>query len=361
MYFYGLDINIKSKSLANKNTGWVKLSENGDLYCSPDFDKPGVSKPVKGKRHEGKAGFNIMKLAEVIVNDLLAGHKVALGFEAPMWYPVPNVDKEGRFQMTARFQQEEDKVQKLDKNGNPKTYEHKNGQKYPVPDSAKHWYIGGSQPMVKAYPLGLLLFEWMMKEYVNKKTGPKPLTIKATTDFKEWVESDEPQMYLYEGFVTGLYKPERDDFKAIKKNGVLSNNEVVDAFIVANAARVFVKDVVQSALKFPKNDASLSNYSLPLVSHLRVFVDAQTVQVNSYVTNFNDNPRTAIPKLYIRSEEKGLKAPSRFMSVWEHVIRDANDNCGGQVMIELTGKKACDVYGFKFRNNHRDSVSLNTP
>ena len=57
-----------------------------------------------------------------------------------------------------------------------------------------------------------------------------------------------------------------------------------------------------------------------------------------------------------RSRIMDIAAAHGVMSLWEHVIRDQNDNCmkcgvkkSKQVRIVLTGKKACDVYGFKFQ------------
>jgi len=310
LYFYGLDINIKRKSLSNGNTGWAKLDASGAIVVN--------------------LNFNIKNLGEAIANDLLKGHKVALGFEAPMWYPIPKYDAQGRFHMTPRFKEEETSIQK--RNGN---YE-----------SSKRWYVGGSQPMVKGYPLGLLLFEWMIQEYANNSTGDHLLTIKATTDFKLWADKEsEHQLYLYEGFVTGLYKPEKGDFKKIKDKGVLTNNEVADAFIVAEAARVFNSGLIKLSVDFPKDAITLRPHSMSFDNHLRVCIDANTGQVNSYITKPNNIP-SKDPKPYIPT--KPLKVPTRFMSVWRHVIDDANES-SKQVGIEITGKKACDVYGFKFR------------
>ncbi|GIO38864.1 hypothetical protein J41TS12_37250 [Paenibacillus antibioticophila] len=331
-FFYGLDINAKSKSLANGNTGWVKLNEDGNL--------------------EGKPDFNLKRLGESIADDLIKGNKVALGFEAPMWYAVPKVDTKGKFHMTARFKEEEELICKLNPDGTKKL--NKDGKQ--IYESSKHWYIGGSQPMVKGYPLGLILFEAIVERYLSERTSSHPPTIAATTNFDSWVGvGDTHPLYLFEGFVTGLYKPTDENFRGItvKDNykEVLSNNEVVDAFIVANALRAFAKKDMKSPIILRE-----SNYPLSWVNHLRVCVEedlntkSHIKSVKSYHTAPNASPNTTNPDKYEKPSRYGLHPPARAMSVWEHIIRDVN-GIQAQEIFELTGKKTCDVYGFKFREN----------
>jgi hypothetical protein len=217
--------------------------------------------------------------------------------------------------------------------------------------------------MVKVYPLGLLLFEWLLERYqlerVIKKRTP---IIRATTDLGSW-NNDNP-LYLYEGFVTGLFKPKESDYEGIvvkdKKKIGLYNNEIVDAYIMASALRAFVKRDMQAPIIFPE-----SEHKQKWETHLRVCVENDSnnkeyiMPVKSYQTVPNSDPASTEPVEYKKTLSRGLLPPARVMSVWRHVISEVNDNRkelnankqGKLVRIELSGKKACDVYGFKFREN----------
>lgn len=297
--FYGVDLNIKSLKFSNENTGWVGIDDRGRVTRGPHY--------------------NIKELGKAIATDMITGHKVALGFEAPMWYPVPDEDEYGNFQLTARFQEEDEQLKKLSRNGTPVTVNN------------KQWY-----------PIGLLLFEWMAIVHPQKKK------IMLTTDLEKW-ENENYDIYLYEGFATGLYKPTDNDYEKITSgNSCLTNNEVIDAYITAEAVRIYVMNVPYNNIHFPCNHLPLA-----WIKHLRVCVEQNPfVEINSYYTDPGNSPRTQWIKNPPNHTPFNTNRLKRFMSVWEHIITDVNQHLQlacEPIRFQLDGKKACDVYGFKFR------------
>lgn len=289
MFIYALDINIASEKLDDGHTGWVKIDENGNLKIQD---------------------FNISNLADEIAQNVDNGIKVALGFEAPMWYPVPQREDTGKFTMKPRFDAENIKV---------------------GISNNKQWYQIGSQATVKSYVLGFLLFEWLVKKYQQ--------TTRMTTCYDSWVKGDA-NIYLYEGFVTGNYKPKKDDYDNIKTNSKLSNDEVIDAYIVAAAFQQFnsnqPNNTTSMNLVFPKG------YNFTCKTHLRVcskeMITEETTTKSSHTDTISD---------LISSPDEEKYIASKCLSVWKHIIQDVNEK--GTPKIILSGQKACDVYGFRLR------------
>jgi hypothetical protein len=112
-------------------------------------------------------GRSIEKLAELIAADLSAGHRVALGFEAPMWLPLEHRHKPRLKLFGPRFQAE----------------------------AGSEWYLqSGAAATLKAISLGVMLREHLRDCHHLKK---------RTTHVDFW---QPDTLLLFEAFVVGPFK-----------------------------------------------------------------------------------------------------------------------------------------------------------
>lgn len=179
MYIYGVDISKKSST-----TAWVKLDSQGNIIAK---------------------NSSITNLCENINEDLFKKLRIAIGIEAPMWAPIPNMRKvKGniQFNMKARFNVE---MEKSSQSKNAKGYE---------------WYQGiASSASMKAIIIGNRVFS--------------QVAVKATKDIHEW-NVDRP-LFIYEGYCAGRFKPKQYyDSSVFTKLKLLTEHEI-DAFVIATA------------------------------------------------------------------------------------------------------------------------------
>lgn len=112
-------------------------------------------------------GRSIEKLAEMMVQDLRAGRRVALGFEAPMWFPLENRHRPNMNLFAPRFSAEQ----------------------------GSEWYLqSGAAATLKAISLGT-----MLREHLHEFVG----TTKRATMIEEWKPGT---VLLFEAFVVGKYR-----------------------------------------------------------------------------------------------------------------------------------------------------------
>jgi hypothetical protein len=181
MFIYGIDI-AKSGS----KTAWVKIDSQGNIVAK---------------------NSSTTNLTKEIYDDLLNKKvKIAIGFEAPMWVPVPRLREvmgQIQFSMKARFEVETEKSSQIE---NARGYE---------------WYQGvASSASMKAIVVGNTIF---------KNNVP----LKVTKDIEKW--DDEYPLLVYEGYCAGRFKPKQFYGLSYFANlGLLKDHEI-DAFVVATA------------------------------------------------------------------------------------------------------------------------------
>lgn len=281
-YIYALDIAYQSVAPKKGNTSWIKLNSNGDLIDT---------------------GYNIVQLASNIASDLNNKEervKVALGFEAPMWLPIPKMGNGNNFKMNGRFYDE-------------------------LQINLVRWFEGGAQPTVKTLPIGYFLFHELLKQCNN---------INATTDIDDW-DISHP-LYLFEGFATENYKGNKSpDYIYFQKNDKrLKNNDLVDAYVIAQAC-------YQSITKnfTPFFPTSKIKKIISWHHHLEV-KEARTAPRGKATieTKHLDHRGTII-------HYSSCISHFRFISIWniirEQVISDKDK-------FIINGPNACDIYGFYF-------------
>lgn len=278
-FIYALDIAFKSVEPNQGNTSWVKIDSKGNLVDT---------------------GYGIIDLAKNISSEINKRNiKIALGFEAPMWIPVPKKDINNNFEMKGRFYDE-------------------------ICNYSARWFEGGAQPTVKTLPIGYFLFYELLKQCKN---------IKATTELKSWNESNP--FYLFEGFATNDYKGNKSmDYRLFKKNDPkLKNNDLVDAFIIAQAC---FQSITQKRTPLFQN-----SHCIFWMHHLEVKQN-RTAPIVSIETKHTDLSGQII---YYSS----LISHFRVISIWD-IIHLEQSLVWGNEDIEfcIDGPKACDIYGFCF-------------
>ena len=191
---YVLDIGVYSLSstgqvLAGTTAAWCRVDDySGDANLR--FETSATPNDPRFGRFTSRsgscyiAGHHIGDLAEHIVQDLQTGRRVALGFEAPMWFPIPHNLGSGENLFEPRFEEEAD----------------------------FRWYLqSGAAASIKSIALGRMLF-W----HIREKLGIEhPNGVKHATDLAcrilpahEWIESGDGhgEITLFEAFVAGKYK-----------------------------------------------------------------------------------------------------------------------------------------------------------
>jgi hypothetical protein len=276
---YALDIAILSEALKPRNTSWVKLNSSGDIES---------------------VGYNLAELAHDIASEIKNYMKIALGFEAPMWIPIPQINDSHQFKMSGRFYNE-------------------------LNQNSIRWFEGGAAPLVKTLPIGYFLFSQILKH------SPK---IVATTDLSDW---ENAQIYLFEGFAAGKYKGVASsqfiDFK--KENKKLSNDDLVDAFIIGSA---FYQ-------KHNNNYVPLLN-AIKWDHHLEATNIIRSDGNNIIRTIHKDIHGTTLPLV-----SHDCDSHHSYISIW-NIIKDEvisrNAEKEAWQFIITNPLKACDIYGFKF-------------
>lgn len=216
------------------------------------------------------------------------GKQIAIGIEAPMWIPVPTtrvVKGQVQFSMKARFDIEKEKSSQ---SSNAKGYE---------------WYQGvASSASMKALAICKLLFN---EEFL--KNNP----MKATKNKDEW--GDETPLYVFEGYSAGRFKPKnRYNSKEFSSLGLIKEHEI-DAFTIASAF-LFEKEQVDA---------------LPVAfdEHLSIVCPLHSTTV-----------KQTIKKCQSLSQAQPIVSKHKdIVCLWNMVL---NGN--------VSGPKACDVYGFSF-------------
>ena len=173
---YCLDIGVyhlgaSGNPIARSKAAWVRLNRSpGDLREVRFRNICGASAIVSNDGNCFRAGRDLRALAALIDSDMEKGTPVAIGFEAPMWFPVHRHVPRQRFSMfKARFQQEEE----------------------------REWYLqSGAAASLKAITLGVSLFSLL-----NNRGSISP-----TFSVTDWSSGGE-DLLLFESFVTGEYKP----------------------------------------------------------------------------------------------------------------------------------------------------------
>lgn len=177
---YALDIGVYNvgcdgRMLASTSAAWCRVDEgtlrfaglrhNGTLDCG---------ELRIGESASWRCGRNVEQLAETIADDLRSGTRVALGFEAPMWFPIERANQPNLKLFTPRFDKE---------------------QRHDDERQGHEWYLqSGAAATVKAISLGVLLFT----ELLGRNSD-----LACTTDRKQW---QGKTLMLFEAFVTGKYK-----------------------------------------------------------------------------------------------------------------------------------------------------------
>ena len=165
---YSLDIgmyNLNPNGEPNNRTslGWARISSGTSSFDGfvqeGALNRFGLEKPWTG-------GINLAQMAASLAKDLSDGHRVALGFEAPMWFPIKRNLEAGGRQFEQRFNAED----------------------------GREWYLqSGAAATLKATSLGVLLFTMIRLHLPKFKLSTK------TT-------ADRSVIVLFESFVTGNYK-----------------------------------------------------------------------------------------------------------------------------------------------------------
>jgi hypothetical protein len=158
---YGLDIGkytlgVHAQVCASKTTtAWARLTSG-----IASFDElPAV----------GTKGTSITELARCINADLASGRSVALGLEAPMWFPIARRHKESLHLFKGRFPEED--------------------------ECTRQWYLnGGTAATLKALSLGIMLLSLVRDDNPGIRLTTQPNCIAQNT------------LVLFEAFVTADFK-----------------------------------------------------------------------------------------------------------------------------------------------------------
>ena len=204
---YALDIGVYNLDLSNEvdsstTAAWCRLTETPkSLYndvdylgCPPDYIE--ISFP---DGCQALCGRHIGVLANHISSDIAAGNAVALGFEAPMWFPLT-----------------------LDADSHKLFY-----PRFPV-ERGHEWYIqAGAAATVKAISLGILLFRLISKETTITQISRNPHC---------WTTSPS-SLTLFEAFVAGGDEKKNDYFYKLRRPDLIGKNakDEWDAFTAAVA------------------------------------------------------------------------------------------------------------------------------
>ena len=170
---YALDIGVynlggRGQVLASTTTAWARVHEGLNVF--DDLGYAGSCDAGAFSRAAGSVcacGRSIEALADAIADDLRAGNAIALGFEAPMWFPSERSHRPNLQMFSPRFGAER----------------------------GTEWYLqSGAAATLKAIGLGMLLFTLLLERQ------PK---LNLTTDPKS---AGRNLLVVYEAFVVGSFK-----------------------------------------------------------------------------------------------------------------------------------------------------------
>jgi hypothetical protein len=172
---YGLDIGVynigaRAQVLSSTTTAWCRFpcpptSLNGLTYSGT---QAGGSLKLSGG-WSATCGRSVEELAKAMTTDFNEGKSIALGFEAPMWFPVQREHSKSLSLFSPRFSEE-----------------------------ARHeWYLqAGAAATLKAASLGCLLLSQIERAGVR---------LAPSTDPDSW-RHQNGSLILFEAFVAGRYK-----------------------------------------------------------------------------------------------------------------------------------------------------------
>lgn len=148
-----------------KYRGTTKIGADTGEFVVPPGEEPSTV----------KCGRSIEKLADAIAEDLEEGRRVALGFEAPMWFPLKYSHEPKLRLFRHRFKAEKGKGG----------------------EQGREWYLNsGAAATVKAISLGIMLREHLRCRYEEGHFATTPDARSPGT------------VTLFESFVTGRFKVE---------------------------------------------------------------------------------------------------------------------------------------------------------
>jgi len=127
----------------------------------------------KGTRLDLDTNSSIQALAEAVAEDLQSEHPVALGFEAPVFAPVPS------------------DLRKL-------------GKRRSVDPPTRPWSAGAGATVMST---GLVQLAWVIRWLV--KNSPGPWTGNVGVNWSEFLDADVPGLFLWEAMVTGDVKSDK--------------------------------------------------------------------------------------------------------------------------------------------------------
>jgi hypothetical protein len=172
---YSLDIGIynlgaQAQVLESTTTAWCRLAHAPSSLESVRFS--GTRSSGEFTFADGSSattGRSMEALADTIATDIRAGASVALGMEAPMWFPTFRQHFESMALFAPRFHRERGRA----------------------------WYLqAGAAATLKACSLGVLLFNQLQQRVAITRMSTCP---------SDWTHSGNT-LTLFEGFVTADFK-----------------------------------------------------------------------------------------------------------------------------------------------------------
>ena len=174
---YALDIGVYNTGaignvLNSTTTAWSRLSQGIENIKDIQYDNNSfIYTPNNRKPVIFECGRSLEQLAEKIAADIKKKHKIALGFEAPMWIPLENLHRANLRLFEPRFEAEKGHA----------------------------WYLqAGAAATLKAISLGI-----MLRNHLNLLED----NINCITCIDHWTPGS---IILYEAFVAGNYKLENN-------------------------------------------------------------------------------------------------------------------------------------------------------
>lgn len=174
---FALDIGVyktgvNGQILTGTTAGWSRLTRGVADFDSIEYSGTPTygqftNSSDRGESSTSFCGRSIEKLAELMAQDLRAGQRIALGFEAPMWLPFEERHRANMNLFAPRFAAEQ----------------------------GSEWYLqSGAAATLKSISLGA-----MLREHLRELVG--------STKLATMVECWEPgTVLLFEAFVVGKYK-----------------------------------------------------------------------------------------------------------------------------------------------------------
>ncbi len=280
---YGIDVGKDS-------TRWSRLSISSSFsYSNNSYIAIDVYAPEK---NNGKYSLN--NLAEWVCQDMKAGKLIALGIEAPMWRP----DSNNAFILTERF---------------------------PSEANRQYWRGLGAEATEKAKSIIRPLLN-----LIKLKREADQLHFETTLLKTHW---SKDSLLLFEGYVTGKFKPDYKFLKTIVKKrdliiskskvaGVKLNdvgNDALDGFVLALSFWIHYYQRYDLLLQLTRN----SNFFTPKL----FFVD----QMNELLIDEHGNI-TSIP----------------FNNMWDVESHFHSASKKHEIQIYPMNDIKCEIYGIKF-------------